>query len=209
MPSILPINELYKLSEQHLTPSPLAGEGWGEVEPQVPNVQHPHPVPLPLRRCSGRTSRERGRSIRLDKLLSLFAMLLVLFSAAAGAQDAATEARMARLTEQLRCLVCQNQTIEDSNADLAVDLRRQIRSQIEAGKSDEQILNFLVQRYGEFVLYRPRLKTATVLLWFGPLLFLAIGAGAMIITVRKRAARKLEQTREEHEKALALLNRSP
>lgn len=136
-------------------------------------------------------------------------MLLVLFSAAAGAQDAATEARMARLTEQLRCLVCQNQTIEDSNADLAVDLRRQIRSQIEAGKSDEQILNFLVQRYGEFVLYRPRLKTATALLWFGPLLFLAIGAGAMIITVRKRAARKLEQTREEHEKALALLNRSP
>jgi cytochrome c-type biogenesis protein CcmH len=136
-------------------------------------------------------------------------MLLVLFSAAVGAQDAATEARMARLTEQLRCLVCQNQTIEDSNADLAVDLRRQIRSQIEAGKSDEQILNFLVQRYGEFVLYRPRLKTATVLLWFGPLLFLAIGGGAMIITVRKRAARKLEQTREEHEKALALLNRSP
>jgi cytochrome c-type biogenesis protein CcmH len=136
-------------------------------------------------------------------------MLLVLFSAAVGAQDAATEARMARLTEQLRCLVCQNQTIEDSNADLAVDLRRQIRSQIEAGKSDEQILNFLVQRYGEFVLYRPRLKTATALLWFGPLLFLAIGAGAMIITVRKRAARELEQTREEHEKALALLNRSP
>ncbi|MGH8727902.1 MAG: cytochrome c-type biogenesis protein [Burkholderiales bacterium] len=140
-------------------------------------------------------------------MLRLFVLLFFL-STSVFAQNAAMEERMSRLSEQLRCLVCQNQTLEDSNADLAIDLRKHIRAQIEAGKSDEQILDFLVQRYGEFVLYKPRLRAETALLWFGPLLFLAIGAIAMVITVRKRATRKIEPSREEHEKALEILNRS-
>jgi cytochrome c-type biogenesis protein CcmH len=133
-------------------------------------------------------------------------MLLVLFSAAAGAQDAATEARMAHLTEKLRCLVCQNQTLEDSNADLAVDLRKEIRAQIGAGKSDEQILDYMVQRYGEFVLYKPRVRAATALLWFGPILFLLGGGAALAIVLRKRNARIEPASDSEHQQAAALLN---
>src|SRR5688572_15530856 len=102
-------------------------------------------------------------------------LLLFLLCASVWAQDVSTDARMSRLTEQLRCLVCQNQTLEDSDADLAVDLRKEIRAQIERGASDQEILDYLVQRYGEFVLYRPRLKTETALLWFAPLLFVLAG----------------------------------
>lgn len=132
-------------------------------------------------------------------------LLLVLVCAAAQAETPTTEARMARLAAELRCLVCQNQTLEDSNADLAVDLRKEIRTQIERGASDEEILGYLVQRYGEFVLYRPRLKAETALLWFGPLLFLLGGAAALLITLRRRQAQSEASTAETHEQAMALL----
>src|SRR5258706_8513528 len=82
--------------------------------------------------------------------------------------DPATEARLRILAEELRCLVCQNQTIADSNADLAVDLRREVRAQILQGKSDAEIKNYLVARYGDFVLYKPPVQANTMLLWVGP-----------------------------------------
>jgi cytochrome c-type biogenesis protein CcmH len=90
-------------------------------------------------------------------------------------EDPKLEQRMKALTEQLRCLVCQNETLADSRADLAEDLRKQIREQMNAGKSDPEILAFLTQRYGDFVLYNPPVKATTYLLWFGPFVLLIGG----------------------------------
>ena len=100
--------------------------------------------------------------------------------------DAAVEQRLKDLAEELRCLVCQNQTIADSNATLALDLRNQIREQIAQGKTDDQIRAYMVERYGDFVLYRPPLKATTVMLWLGPLALLVIGASVFWGVVRKR-----------------------
>ena len=100
--------------------------------------------------------------------------------------DPKVEARLKTLAEELRCLVCQNQTIADSNAPLAVDLRQQIRGQIAQGASDRQILDYMVQRYGDFVLYRPPLKATTLLLWLGPPLLLAGGIAVFAAVVRRR-----------------------
>jgi cytochrome c-type biogenesis protein CcmH len=91
------------------------------------------------------------------------------------AADPALEKRVKAITEELRCLVCQNQTIADSHADLAIDLRNQVREKLAQGMSDQDIIDFMVQRYGDFVLYRPPLKSTTWLLWFGPFLLLAGG----------------------------------
>jgi cytochrome c-type biogenesis protein CcmH len=99
-----------------------------------------------------------------------------------------TERRLKHLAEELRCLVCQNQTIADSNAALAVDLRNQIRGQIAAGRDDTQIRDYMVARYGDFVLYRPPFKATTALLWLGPVLLLAFGAVIYLITIRRRKA---------------------
>ena len=103
--------------------------------------------------------------------------------------DAATEARLKVLAQELRCLVCQNQTIADSNADLAVDLRRVVRAQILEGKSDHDIKAYLVARYGDFVLYNPPVQRNTTLLWFGPFLLLVSGAGVWWIVGRRRAGK--------------------
>jgi cytochrome c-type biogenesis protein CcmH len=103
-------------------------------------------------------------------------------------QDPLAQARAVRLEEQLRCLVCQNQTIAESNAELAVDLRRQVREQIAAGRSDDEIIDYMTARYGDFVLYRPPLKATTVLLWTGPALLLVLGAWLGIRIVRERRA---------------------
>ena len=123
------------------------------------------------------------------------------------AQDPIEQARAVALSSELRCLVCQNQTIADSNADLAVDLRRQIHEQIAAGKSDREIIDFMVQRYGDFVLYRPPLKGTTLLLWGGPALLLVIGGVLAVRTVRKRRSQVVERplTEEEHRRAAELL----
>jgi cytochrome c-type biogenesis protein CcmH len=99
--------------------------------------------------------------------------------------DAAVERRLKDLGEELRCLVCQNQTIADSNAPLALDLRNQIRTQIGQGRSDDQIRAYMVERYGDFVLYKPPFKATTLVLWVGPLLLLALG-GAIFWTVVAR-----------------------
>ncbi len=123
--------------------------------------------------------------------------------------DPAIEERFKALTLELRCLKCQNQTIFDSKAGLADDLRKQIRDQMHEGKSDEQIVDYLVARYGDFVRYRPPLKPATVLLWFGPALLFVVGVTVLIIQLRKR--RKLVDdtplSDEERERVQMLLGR--
>ena len=93
--------------------------------------------------------------------------------------DPELEKRVMALSEELRCLVCQNETLAGSHADLAVDLRRQIREQMKAGKSDKEIVAFLTERYGDFVLYNPPVKPRTYLLWFGP--FVLLGGGLLVL----------------------------
>ena len=101
-------------------------------------------------------------------------------------KDAAQETRFHKLTTELRCVMCQNQSLADSNAQIAHDLRREVLDLINQGKSDAQVKEFLVQRYGEFVLYKPQVSAGTWLLWFGPGLLLLAGIGTVIYLVRKR-----------------------
>jgi len=107
-------------------------------------------------------------------------------SAKPVAEDPVLEKKVITLSNELRCLVCQNQTIADSNAELAVDLRNQVRKQLSEGKSDREILDYMVQRYGEFVLYRPPFNYKTVLLWAGPFLLLLIAMFILIQQIRTR-----------------------
>ena len=126
---------------------------------------------------------------------ALVAVVLLLCSWGVAAQtarplaaDPALEAEVMRIAHELRCLVCQNETIAASNADLAVDLRGQIREQLRAGRSEREILDFMVQRYGDFVLYRPPVKPLTWLLWGGPFVLLAVMLVALwrVINQRRR-----------------------
>lgn len=122
--------------------------------------------------------------------------------------DPALEQRVMRLSSELRCLVCQNETLADSRADLALDLRNQVREQMRAGKTDEEIKVWLTQRYGDFVLYRPPMKSITWLLWFGPFVLLAVAGGAFVWYSRRRRVRTeaaVQLTAEEHRHAQALL----
>ena len=121
--------------------------------------------------------------------------------------DAAGARRAAALAEQLRCLVCQNQSIAESNAELAVDLRREISEQIRAGRSDTDIRDFMVARYGDFVLYRPPVKSHTLLLWFGPALLAIAALLAFMRALRNRRRRVTDRplTDAEHAEAERLL----
>ncbi|MEA9725971.1 cytochrome c-type biogenesis protein [Xanthomonas campestris] len=103
-------------------------------------------------------------------------------------RSAAEEARFHALTAELRCVQCQNQSLADSNAQIAHDLRREVLALMHEGRSDAQIRQFLVARYGEFVLYRPQVESRTWLLWFGPLLVLLLGGTAVALVVRRRSA---------------------
>jgi cytochrome c-type biogenesis protein CcmH len=116
------------------------------------------------------------------------------FAAAAQAADApsaaadpALEARMHQIAVELRCLVCQNQTIADSNAPLALDLRNQVREMVKRGDSQQQIVDYMTARYGDFVLYRPPVKSTTALLWFGPFVLLVVGVAVFVLVLRRRA----------------------
>jgi cytochrome c-type biogenesis protein CcmH len=100
--------------------------------------------------------------------------------------DPALEARVLKIAEELRCLVCQNETIAASQADLAKDLRQQIREQLTQGRTQPEILDFMSQRYGDFVLYRPPLKFSTVLLWVGPFVLLLVAAVVLLTNIRRR-----------------------
>ncbi|CAB3800575.1 hypothetical protein LMG28614_05218 [Paraburkholderia ultramafica] len=120
-------------------------------------------------------------------LLCLLPLGIEAKDAAPAAGDPAIEARMSHIAIELRCLVCQNQTIADSNADLAKDLRQQIRTMLYQGESEEQILQYMTDRYGDFVLYRPPVKAATLLLWFGPAALLVGGLLTLILVLLRRA----------------------
>ena len=103
------------------------------------------------------------------------------------AADPALEARMLGITGELRCLVCQNQTIADSHADLAVDLRQQVREMLQRGQTPEQIRRYMTDRYGDFILYRPPLNATTAVLWLAPATLLAIALIALAVVIRRRA----------------------
>ncbi len=105
------------------------------------------------------------------------------------AEDPVVEARLVAISEELRCLVCQNESLAASRAELAQDLRREVRTLIRDGKSDADIRDYLVARYGDFVLYRPPVKPSTWLLWFGPFVLLAGGAAGLVAYLRRRAGR--------------------
>ena len=100
--------------------------------------------------------------------------------------DPIAHQRVVEVSEQLRCLVCQNQSIAESNAELAVDLRNQVIEQVKAGKTNKEISDFMVERYGDFVLYKPPFKMTTAILWLGPLALFVIGVGAFYVNLRRR-----------------------
>lgn len=135
-------------------------------------------------------------------LLCIFCALAAnpVFAVEASALDTAAEKRFHAIVAELRCLVCQNESLAGSGADLARDLRREIRGLIEAGRSDDEIMDFMVGRYGDFVRYRPPLKGSTLLLWFGPALLFAGGAGGLFVYLRRRAKESGEQPLSEAER---------
>jgi cytochrome c-type biogenesis protein CcmH len=143
------------------------------------------------------------------------ALILALMPAPVRAEEArplaenpAAEARLKHLAVELRCLVCQNQTLADSNAPLAEDLRREVREMIAKNMSDQEIIDFLVSRYGDFVLYRPPWKATTTLLWLGPFLLLGVGAAAFVVALRRRAQISVDvpMTEEERRRVERLLS---
>ena len=148
------------------------------------------------------------------KLLVLQLLLLLSLGLVGNAQEAKPmaedpelEKRVLRLSQELRCLVCQNETLADSRADLAVDLRNQVREQMRAGKTDKEIIAFLTERYGDFVLYNPPVKPSTYLLWFGPFLLMLAGLAFLYRYVRQRRELITERplSAEERKRAEDLL----
>ena len=141
----------------------------------------------------------------MTRMLALLALLLALAAPAALAvepaemlKDPVLEARARDISKGLRCLVCQNESIDDSGADLAHDIRVLVRERLVAGDSDQQVVDFLVRRYGDFVLLRPPMVPRTWLLWFGPVAILVIGgAGALLLTRRRSRLAPPPLTEEE------------
>jgi cytochrome c-type biogenesis protein CcmH len=140
--------------------------------------------------------------VRASALTLAFALVAGL---AAAKADPALEKRVVGLAHELRCLVCQNQTIADSNAPLAVDLRNQIREQLTQGASEQDVIGFMVARYGDFVLYRPPLKATTVALWAGPFLLLALGIFVLVRRLVRRRAPAPQLSDAERARAARLL----
>ncbi|NJD25969.1 MAG: cytochrome c-type biogenesis protein CcmH [Betaproteobacteria bacterium] len=141
----------------------------------------------------------------------LFALLLLpqialAREAAPVAEDPALEARVTKIAEELRCLVCQNQNIADSHAELAIDLKNQVREMLKKGMSDKEIIDFMVSRYGDFVLYRPPVKGTTWLLWFGPFVLLAGGLGFLFMRLRRRQGQEVTISDADRATAEALLD---
>lgn len=142
-------------------------------------------------------------------------MIILLIPSLVAAEEARpladnpqVEARLKTLAVELRCLVCQNQTLADSHAPLAEDLRREVREMIAKDMSDKEIIDFLVQRYGDFVLYRPPWKASTTLLWLGPFLLLIAGATGLVFALRRRQKKLVDVTLsdEEHNRVAQLLS---
>ena len=128
-------------------------------------------------------------------IISLLGMVLVFApvyakQATPMAEDPVLEEQVNAVSHELRCLVCQNQTIADSSAPLAVDLKTQVREMLSAGKTKVEVIDYMVERYGDFVRYRPPVKPTTMLLWFGPMLFLIIGGSFLFVSLKRRRDRK-------------------
>lgn len=146
------------------------------------------------------------------RALLLLLCLIPLWGYAGEAKDLAAdpvlEKRMIGLADKLRCLVCQNESLASSHAELAEDLRREVREQMKIGKTDQEIMDYLVARYGDFVLYEPPMKSYTLLLWFGPFALLLGGAGVLVYQLRKRRQSIPEPTlsAEAQQRAASLLN---
>jgi cytochrome c-type biogenesis protein CcmH len=130
--------------------------------------------------------------------------------AAPLAEDPVVEARLIAISEEMRCLVCQNESLAGSRSDLANDLRRELRTLIKAGKTDQQIREFMVERYGDFVLYRPPVKPTTWLLWAGPFVLMITGVVVLLVYLRRRNRAVGDEvlTDEESSRAAALLKES-
>lgn len=127
------------------------------------------------------------------------------------AEDPVLEKRMIGLAENLRCLVCQNESLASSHSDLAEDLRREVREQMRKGMSDKEIVDYLVSKYGDFVLFDPPMKKTTLLLWYGPFALLLIGLGVLVYQLRKRKnqIKETDLSAEDAQRAAALLNEPP
>jgi cytochrome c-type biogenesis protein CcmH len=143
-------------------------------------------------------------------LLLAFALPLTTLTARANeaaplADDPIVEQRLLVIAEEVRCLVCQNESLAGSRADLAQDLKREIRSLIKQGKTDKEVMDFLVSRYGDYVRYRPPVKPSTWLLWGGPFVLLAAGLAALVLFVRRRRNTSAALSPEEQREAAALL----
>jgi cytochrome c-type biogenesis protein CcmH len=151
-------------------------------------------------------ARSRLLALLLLCLLASFAMAQVQ-TEDQPSDDPVIEQRLAKLSHELRCLQCQNQTLADSPSDLAADLRREIRAQMKAGKSDQEIIAFLTQRYGQFILYRPRVTPLTYLLWFGPFVLLLAGLLVLFRYIKQRRDQITEQplTAEDRRRAEEML----
>jgi cytochrome c-type biogenesis protein CcmH len=143
--------------------------------------------------------------LALALLLPLSAPLAFANDAAPLADDPVVEQRLLVIAEEVRCLVCQNESLAGSRADLAQDLRREIRSLIKQGKTDKEVMDFLVSRYGDYVRYRPPVKPSTWLLWGGPFVLLAAGLAGLVLFVRRRRDTSAALSPEEQRKAAALL----
>ena len=134
-------------------------------------------------------------------------VIILLIPSLAAAEEARpladnpqAEARLKHLAVELRCLVCQNQTLADSNAPLAEDLRQEVRKMIAKDMSDKDIIEFLVTRYGDFILYRPPLKATTTLLWLGPFVLLIAGVAALVLALRRRQKKLVDLSLSEEER---------
>jgi len=149
----------------------------------------------------------RFRPLVLPLLLLCCLLSVLAKEAQPNSDDPELEKRVTNLAKELRCLVCQNETLADSQADLAEDLRREIRAQMRAGKSDKEVVEFLTARYGQFVLYRPPVQPTTYLLWFGPFVLLLGGLLILFRYIKQRRDAIAEQplTAEQRRKAEALL----
>lgn len=128
------------------------------------------------------------RQFLLSLVIALSTLSINVAFAADKTSNPEVEARLKRLSTELRCLVCQNSTLADSDAELAQDLRNEIRVLLIEGKTDEEVIDYLVTRYGDFVRFRPPMNASTALLWFGPFLMLIIGAVTLIVVLKKRSA---------------------
>lgn len=148
----------------------------------------------------------RARRLVLALALTLAFAPLPAKDAAPLAEDPAIEARLVHISEELRCLVCQNESLAGSRADLAQDLKREIRTMIKQGRTDQEIRDFLVDRYGDFVLYRPPVKPVTWLLWGGPFVLMVGGLIGLIAFLRRRKPADAALTPEEQRRADALLH---